>query len=76
MWQRHRLDSASNVTENTRVQFRSEFLNAFNHPYFAAPNGIGFATNNSIVPDGTRMGEIRSLRTPMRIIQFGLKLYF
>jgi hypothetical protein len=65
-----------NITESTRVQFRSEFLNAFNHPYFNAPNGIGFATNNSIVPDGTRMGEIRSLRTPMRIIQFGLKLYF
>jgi hypothetical protein len=64
------------VTEDVKVQFRSEFINAFNHPYFGSPNGIGFATTNSIVPDGTRMGEIRGLRTPMRIIQFGLKLYF
>jgi hypothetical protein len=65
-----------NISENIRVQFRSEFINAFNHPYFGAPNGIGFATNDSIAPNGNRMGEIRSLRTPMRIIQFGLKLYF
>ena len=65
-----------NITETTRVQFRTEFVNAFNTPYFGQPNGIGFTANDVIVPDGTRMGEIRSLRTPMRIIQFGLKLYF
>ena len=65
-----------NITETVRFQFRSEFINAFNTPYFGAPNGIGFTSNTSLTPDGTRMGEIRSLRTPMRIIQFGLKLYF
>jgi hypothetical protein len=64
------------VTERFKVQFRSEFFNALNTPYFGEPNGISFATANSIVPDGTRMGEVRSLRNPMRIIQFGLKLFF
>ena len=55
---------------------RSEFFNALNTPYFGQPNGIGFATNDSIAPNAARMGEIRNLRTPMRIIQFGMKLFF
>jgi carboxypeptidase family protein/TonB-dependent receptor-like protein len=62
--------------ERYSVQFRTEFVNAFNTPYFGDPNGIGFATTNSLVPDGTRMGELRSLRNPMRVIQFGLKFSF
>ena len=62
--------------ENTRLQFRSEFFNFTNTPYFGAPNGISFQNINSLVPDGPRNGEIRSLRTPMRIIQFSLKLSF
>ena len=45
-----------------------------NTPYFGAPNGISFQNINSLVPDGPRNGEIRSLRTPMRIVQFSLKL--
>ncbi|MCW5982568.1 MAG: carboxypeptidase regulatory-like domain-containing protein [Bryobacteraceae bacterium] len=64
------------IRESVKLQFRSEFTNAFNTPFFGTPNGIGFTTNDSIVPNGTRMGEVRSLRTPMRIIQFGLKLFF
>ncbi len=78
-WQ-HNLDWAMfknfPIRERFRLQFRSEFFNAFNTPYFGTPIGIGFSTNDSIVPDAARMGEIRSLRTPMRIIQFGLKLFF
>ncbi len=62
--------------ERVKLQFRSEFFNAFNTPQFGAPNGIGFSTNDSLVPDAARMGEIRGLRIPMRIIQFGLKLSF
>jgi hypothetical protein len=62
--------------ERYSVQFRSEFFNAFNTPYFGQPNPIGFTTVNSVVPDASRMGEIRSIRTPMRIIQFGLKFFF
>lgn len=64
------------VKERYKVQFRSELFNAFNTPYFGQPNGIGFSTNDSIVPDGTRMAEVRGQRTPMRIIQFGLKFFF
>lgn len=64
------------IAERAKLQFRSEFVNAFNTPYFGTPNGISFTTNDSIVPNGPRMGEIRSLRTSMRIIQFGLKLFF
>ncbi|MCC6862014.1 MAG: TonB-dependent receptor [Bryobacterales bacterium] len=64
------------VTENIRLQFRAEAVNATNTPYFGAPGNISFTSNDTIVPDGARMGEIRSLRTPMRIVQFGLKLYF
>ena len=59
-----------------RVQFRSEFFNAFNHPYFGDPTNIGFSSLNSITPDAARQGEVRTLRTSMRIIQFGLKFSF
>ncbi|MBI3281704.1 MAG: TonB-dependent receptor, partial [Acidobacteria bacterium] len=65
-----------NLTERMRLQFRSEFFNAFNTPYFGQPGGIGFTSPDTLVPDGPRMGEVRGLRTSMRIIQFGLKLHF
>ena len=62
--------------ERYSLQFRSEFFNALNTPYFGQPNGIGFSSVNSLTPDAARMGEVRSLRTPMRIVQFALKLFF
>ncbi len=62
--------------EAGRLQLRAEFFNAFNTPQFGQPNGLTFSSLSSIVPDGPRDGEIRGLRLPMRIIQFGLKLYF
>lgn len=64
------------ITEQVRLQFRAEAYNATNTPYFGEPNGIGFTGQATLVPDAARMGEIRSVRTPMRIIQFGLKLHF
>ncbi|HWB98596.1 MAG TPA: carboxypeptidase regulatory-like domain-containing protein, partial [Bryobacteraceae bacterium] len=60
--------------ESMRLQFRLEAVNALNTPYFGTPNGIGFATSNSVTPDAPRMGEIRSLEAPMRTVQVGLKL--
>jgi len=59
-----------------RIQFRAEFFNLLNRPNFGQPNGIGFAGLDSIIPDAPRQGEIRGLRQPMRVIQFGAKLYF
>ncbi len=63
-------------SESFRLQFRAEFFNALNTPQFGRPNLIGFSSASSIIPDGPRDGEIRGLRLPMRVIQFGLKLYF
>jgi hypothetical protein len=62
--------------EQARLQFRAEAFNAFNTPQFGRPNNLGWATLDSIIPDAPRVGEIRSLRLPMRIFQLGLKLYF
>ena len=62
------------IHETLQLQVRLEAINAFNTPYFGTPNGISFATNNSIQPDGSLMGEIRSLATPMRTVQVGMKL--
>jgi hypothetical protein len=62
--------------ERFNIQFRAEALNATNTPYFGDPGGIGFSSANQLTPDTSRMGEARSLRNPMRIMQFGLKLLF
>ena len=57
------------------MQFRSEF-NTFNTPQLGQPNGIGWVSYDSIVPGSPLMGEIRSPRLPMRVIQVGMKLNF
>ncbi len=64
------------ITESVKVQFRWEAFNATNTPWFNNPNGISFSSANQIIPNGSRDGEIRSIRNPMRRMQFGLKLFF
>jgi hypothetical protein len=59
-----------------RIQFRGEAFNAFNTPQFGLPNNLSWVGPDSIVPDAPRVGEIRSLRVPMRIFQVALKVYF
>jgi hypothetical protein len=53
------------INERMRLQFRADFLNAFNHPNFAVPNdsvGAGFG--------------ISSATQDARQLQFDLKFYF
>jgi hypothetical protein len=53
------------LTERFKLQFRTDFLNTFNHVNLNVPNmGIG-----------TTMGQIQSAQSP-RNIQFALKLYY
>jgi hypothetical protein len=54
------------ITERVGLQFRSEFYNGFNHPYFGGPNTSVGSSN---------IGKISSASDP-RDIQFGLKLLF
>jgi hypothetical protein len=79
------------VTERVRVQFRSELFNIFNTPQFARPNG-GLNTGGGFLPTRNPQsgaleyptqanivrgpGAITSLVSPMRQIQFGLKVLF
>ena len=53
------------LTERFRLQFRSDFVNAFNHVQYNAPN----------MTIGASMGQITNAQ-PMRNIQLALKLYF
>src|SRR5205823_8317766 len=70
------------VTERTRIEFRSEFFNLLNHPNFNYPgfggNGVNAVSGSSNFTNST-FGEIGSTRdNPLdsREIQFALKLYF
>jgi len=53
------------MTERFKLQFRTDFINAFNHVQLNAPN----------VSLGAGMGEVQSAQ-PSRQIQFALKLYY
>jgi hypothetical protein len=66
----------TSITERVGVEFRTEFFNLFNHPYFAPP-GTGFDGT----PTGNGFGQITStvqggVASPERLIQFALKLVF
>jgi hypothetical protein len=53
------------ITERFRLQFRTDFVNAFNHVQYNAPN----------MSLGATMGQITSAQPP-RNIQLALKLYY
>ncbi len=63
------------ISEQKRLEFRTEFFNAFNHynPLFANPNVIG--TNTATVLGSSTFGFATAARDP-RFIQFALKFYF
>lgn len=60
--------------EVSRLQFRAEGFNVTNTPQFGQPNGLSWV--GQTLDYAPRVGEIRSLRLPMRVVQFALKLYF
>lgn len=62
--------------ERGRIQLRAEAFNLLNTPQFGTPNGLSYLGSDSLIPDGPRVGEVRSLRQPMRLMQFGLKILF
>jgi hypothetical protein len=58
------------LTERWKLEFRSEFFNAFNHPSFNNPNSS--ISSASILS----FGKVVNTVTDPREIQFALKLYF
>jgi hypothetical protein len=56
------------VTEQVKVQFRTELFNVFNTPQFDLPNATIFS--------GAAVGTITSIIGIPRQIQFGLKIVF
>jgi hypothetical protein len=67
------------ITERVRVQFRSDFYNAFNHPQFASPQGGNFGTIGFENVDrfGSPTGNfITATSVNPRLIQFGLHFFF
>ena len=55
------------IAEGVRLQFRTEFINAFNHAQFSNPN---------TTPTSSSFGRVTSASQWPRTIQFGLKLLF
>ncbi|HEV3468826.1 MAG TPA: carboxypeptidase regulatory-like domain-containing protein [Pyrinomonadaceae bacterium] len=72
-------------TEDTVLQFRTEFFNAFNHPQYGNPGTAATFAPDPSAPAGSfptrfiqtnpNFGVITTTRDP-RIIQFGLKLNY
>jgi hypothetical protein len=69
----------TNVGERLGIEFRTEFFNLFNHPYFSMP-ATGYAgiagnpsANNFGVISSTVQGGVAA---PERLIQFALKFIF
>ncbi len=58
------------LREGVRLQFRAEFINAFNHAQFNAPSDA------SVNPTSSTFGAVTSESQWSRTIQFGLKLLF
>jgi len=70
------------ITERVRMQFRSDFYNAFNHPQFAPPQGtnfgtVGFENAGNFTSPLTPTGNfITFTSVNPRLIQFGLHFFF
>ena len=61
------------ITERTKLEFRAEFFNLFNHAHFSLPNLTVFASDRS---RSGSAGSIISTISDNREIQFGMKFIF
>ena len=61
------------INERFRLEFRSEFFNAFNHANQGLPDLVVFAGNGNYRPSS---GIITQTLSSSRQIQFGLKVLF
>ncbi|HXX21356.1 MAG TPA: carboxypeptidase-like regulatory domain-containing protein [Candidatus Acidoferrum sp.] len=66
----------TNLTERVKMQFRTDFLNAFNHSQFADPGGGSFGTIG--FEDIASPSTVQIIHTNVnpRLIQFGLRFSF
>ena len=64
------------ITERVKMQFRSDFYNAFNHPQFADPGGGGFGSVGFENIASPTYGQITHTSVNPRLIQFGLRFTF
>ena len=62
-------------TESVRLQFRSEFFNAFNHPSFDTIGTSLNTTSTGVNPNVNSFAVVTATRDA-RVLQFGLKLLF
>ena len=61
------MQKETQLSEQTRLEFRGEFFNMVNHAQFITPDGS--------ISDGVDFGRVTQARDP-RLIQFALKLFF
>ena len=64
------------LTERVRLQFRTEFFNAFNTPQFNNPSGAGVRVGAAAMGRITRAGSEATLQRTQRQVQMALKLFF
>jgi Carboxypeptidase regulatory-like domain len=64
------------ITERLRMQFRTDFYNAFNHPQFADPGGGSFGTIGFEDIASPSTIEMTHTNVNPRLIQFGVHFLF
>ena len=62
------------ITERVKMQFRTDFYNAFNHPQFADPGGGSFAVVGFELVSSPSNVHITHTSVNPRLIQFGFRL--